>query len=37
VSEVKRSFIESDGHLSVIKYQPDEQPQQPKGRSGLAG
>jgi uncharacterized membrane protein YcaP (DUF421 family) len=37
VSEVKRSFIESDGHLSVIKYQPDEQPQQLKGRSGLAG
>jgi uncharacterized membrane protein YcaP (DUF421 family) len=37
VSEVKRSFIESDGHLSVIKFQPDEQQQQPKRRSGLGG
>ena len=37
VSEVKRSFIESDGHLSVIKYQPREQQHQPKRRDGLAG
>ena len=37
VREVKRSFIESDGHLSVIKYQPAEQPQhQPARKSGLA-
>jgi uncharacterized membrane protein YcaP (DUF421 family) len=36
VGEVKRSFIESDGHLSVITYQPGDQPQ-PKRQSGLAG
>lgn len=37
VREVKRSFIESDGHLSVIKYVPAEQPQrQPKRNNGLA-
>jgi len=36
VGEVKRSFIESDGHLSVIKYQPGQQPP-PKRQSGLAG
>lgn len=37
VSEVKRSYIESDGHLSVIKYQPGQQLQQPKRQGGLAG
>lgn len=37
VREVKRSFIESDGHLSVIKYQAGEQQHQPKRRGGLAG
>ena len=36
VGEVKRSFIESDGHLSIIKYEPGDQPQ-PKRQSGLAG
>lgn len=33
VGEVKRSFIESDGHLSVIKYKPDEGPQRQPDRS----
>lgn len=36
IREVKRSFIESDGHLSVIKYKPDEDPRQPDRRAGLA-
>jgi len=37
VREVKRSFIESDGHLSVIKFEPAEQPQhQPARKRGLA-
>jgi uncharacterized membrane protein YcaP (DUF421 family) len=37
VREVKRSFIESDGHLSIIKYEPAEQPQhQPQRKRGLA-
>ena len=37
VREVKRSCIESDGQLSVIKYEPAEQPQhQPHRKSGLA-
>jgi uncharacterized membrane protein YcaP (DUF421 family) len=37
VREVKRSFIESDGHLSVIKYNPQEQPQhQPDRQRGVA-
>lgn len=36
VREVKQSFIESDGHLSVIKYQPDESPHQPDRKAGLA-
>ena len=36
VREVKRSFIESDGHLSVIKYQPDERAHQPDRKAGLA-
>ena len=36
VGEVKRSFIESDGHLSVIKYQPGEQPP-PRRQGGLSG
>jgi uncharacterized membrane protein YcaP (DUF421 family) len=35
VREVKRSFIESDGHLSVIKYKPDEDPHQPDRKTGL--
>jgi uncharacterized membrane protein YcaP (DUF421 family) len=37
VKEVKRSFIESEGHLSVIKYQPDEPQHGTKRRDGLAG
>ena len=37
VSEVKRSFIESDGHLSVIKYQSGERQPQPKRRGGPVG
>lgn len=36
VREVKQSFIESDGHLSVIKYKPDEDPRQPDRKAGLA-
>jgi len=37
VREVQCSFIESDGHLSVVKLEPAEQPQhQPNRRSGLA-
>ncbi|MGH7520242.1 MAG: DUF421 domain-containing protein [Gemmatimonadales bacterium] len=37
VREVKRSFIEADGHLSVVKYEPAAQPQhQPNRKSGLA-
>lgn len=36
VQHVKRSFIEHDGHLSVIKYEPSDQPGQQGRRRGLA-
>ena len=36
VGEVKQSCIESDGHLSVIRYQPDEESHQPDRKAGLA-
>ena len=38
VREVKRSFIESDGHLSVIKYEAsgDGSQQQPDKKAGIA-
>lgn len=32
VGEVKRAFIESDGHLSMIKFKPDEESQPPPDR-----
>lgn len=38
VREVKRSFIESDGHLSVIKYRSNGETQkQPDRKGGISG
>ena len=36
ISEVRRSFIEPDGHLSVIKVEQDNEPQQDDRKRGLA-
>jgi uncharacterized membrane protein YcaP (DUF421 family) len=35
VDQVKRCFLEADGHLSVIKQEPEDGPRQRKEQAGI--